>query len=39
LQPGGTYAASLGSQRVVFLVDPAAVPGPTPIIGRLVSLE
>jgi hypothetical protein len=39
LQPGGTYAASLGSQRVVFRVDPAAVPGPTPIIGRLVSLD
>jgi hypothetical protein len=39
LKPGGTYAASLGSQRIVFRVDPAAKPGPTPIIGRLVSLE
>ena len=39
LQPGGTYAASLGSQRVVFRVDPGAAPGSTPIIGRLVSLE
>ena len=39
LQPGGTYAASLGSHRVVFRVDPAAAPGPTSIIGRLVSLE
>ena len=39
LKPGGTYAASLGSQRTVFLVDPAATPGPTPIIGRLVSLK
>jgi hypothetical protein len=39
LKPGGTYAASLGPQRIVFLVDPAAVPGPSPIIGRLVSLE
>jgi hypothetical protein len=39
LQPGGTYAASLGAQRVVFRVDPVAVPGPTPIIGRLVSLD
>jgi hypothetical protein len=39
LKPGGTYAASLGSQRTVFLIDPAATPGPTPIIGRLVSLK
>jgi hypothetical protein len=39
LTPGGTYAASLGSQRVVFEVDPAAVPGPAPIIGRLVNLQ
>jgi hypothetical protein len=39
LKPGGTYAASLGSQRTVFLVDRHAEPGPTPIIGRLVRLE
>jgi hypothetical protein len=39
LKPGGTYAASLGSQRVVFLVDRYAAPGATPIIGRLVRLE
>lgn len=39
LKPGGTYAASLGSQRVVFLVDPAAATGPTPVIGRLVRLQ
>jgi hypothetical protein len=39
LKPGGTYAASLGSQRTVFLVDRHAAPGPTPIIGRLVRLE
>ena len=39
LKPGGTYAASLGSQRIVFLVDPRAEPGPTPIIGRLVRLK
>jgi len=30
---------SLGSQRTVFLVDPHAEPGPTPIIGRLVRLK
>jgi hypothetical protein len=39
LKPGGTYAASLGSQRIVFLVDRQAEPGPTPIIGRLLRLE
>jgi hypothetical protein len=39
LKPGGTYAASLGSRKTVFVVDPRAEPGPTPIIGRLVRLE
>jgi hypothetical protein len=39
LKPGGTYAASLGSQRTVFLVGRYAEPGPTAIIGRLVHLE
>jgi hypothetical protein len=39
LKPGGTYAASLGSRRTVFLVDRQAEPGATPIIGRLVRLE
>jgi len=39
LKPGGTYAASLGPQRTVFLIDRRAEPGPTPIIGRLVRLE
>jgi hypothetical protein len=39
LKPGGTYAASLGSRRMVFLVDRQAEPGATPIIGRLVRLE
>jgi hypothetical protein len=39
LKPGGTYAASLGSQRAVFLVDRYAEPGATAIIGRLVRLE
>jgi hypothetical protein len=39
LTPGGTYAASLGSQRVIFVVDPSAVPGPAPVIGRLVNLQ
>jgi hypothetical protein len=39
LKPGGTYAASLGPRRTVFLVDRQAEPGATPIIGRLVRLE
>jgi hypothetical protein len=39
LKPGGTYAASVGSRRAVFLVDRRAEPGSTPIIGRLVRIE
>jgi hypothetical protein len=39
LTPGGVYAASLGSRRIVFSVDREAESGPTPIIGRLVHLE
>jgi hypothetical protein len=39
LTPGGIYAASLGSRRVVFSVDRQAEPGMTPIVGRLVRLE
>jgi hypothetical protein len=39
LKPGGTYAASLGGQRAVFVIDSRAEPGPTPIIGRLVRLQ
>jgi hypothetical protein len=39
LKPGGTYTASLGSRRIIFVIDPRAEPGPTPIIGRLVRLE
>jgi hypothetical protein len=39
LKPGGTYAATLNSKRVVFKIDPAAQPGAAPIVGRLVSLQ
>jgi hypothetical protein len=39
LKPGGIYAASLGSRRVVFQVDPRAEPGRIPVIGRLVRME
>ncbi len=39
LKPGGTYEASQGSRKMVFLVDRSAQPGATPIIGRLVRLQ
>jgi hypothetical protein len=38
LAPGGTYAATVGSQRSEFKVDPLARPGASPIVGRLVRL-
>lgn len=38
LAPGGTYAATAGSQRSEFKVDPLARPGASPIVGRLVRL-
>lgn len=38
LMPGGTYAATLGSRKTVFKVDPLARPGSSPIVGRLVRL-
>jgi len=39
LTPGGTYAATFASRRIVFRVDPQAKPGPTPIVGRLLRME
>lgn len=39
LAPGGTYAATFASRRIVFRVDPKAKPGPTPIVGRLLRME
>jgi hypothetical protein len=39
LAPGGTYVATFGSRSIVFKVDPAAKPGPTPVIGRIVRFE
>jgi hypothetical protein len=39
LKPGGVYAASLGTRKVVFLVDAEAGPRPASVIGRLVRLE
>jgi hypothetical protein len=38
LTPGGTYTASLGSRRITFKIDSHAMPGSTPIIGRLLRL-
>jgi hypothetical protein len=39
LKPSGTYAATIGSKQVVFLVDAEADAGASPIIGRLVRLR
>ncbi|MEZ5890910.1 MAG: hypothetical protein R3D52_12165 [Xanthobacteraceae bacterium] len=39
LTPGASYLARLGGQEVIFNVDPAAKPGATPVISRLVRLE
>jgi hypothetical protein len=39
LTPGASYLARLGEQEIIFNVDPAAKPGATPVIGRLVRLE
>ena len=39
LKPGGTYAATLKSKRIIFRVDATAEPGAGPIVGRLVSLR
>jgi len=39
LTPGGIYAATFASQKIVFRVDAQAKPGPTPVVGRLVRLQ
>jgi len=36
LVPGGTYRAGAGGRQVVFKIDPAAKPGTSPMIGRLL---
>lgn len=38
LTAGGTYAVSLGSRRTTFKIDPHAISGSAPIIGRLLRL-
>ena len=39
LVPGGLYAATFKSSQVVFQVDPKALPGATPIVGRLLRMD
>jgi hypothetical protein len=39
LKPGGTYAATLKSKRIIFQVAADANSGSSPIVGRLVSLQ
>jgi hypothetical protein len=39
LAPGGLYAATFNSSKIVFQVDPQAKPGATPIIGRLLQMD
>ena len=39
LSPGGTYAATFGTSKIVFRIDPQAKPGATPIVGRLIRLD
>lgn len=38
LTAGGIYTASLGSRRATFRIDPGAMAGSTPIVGRLLRL-
>ena len=38
LSPGGVYGARWQKRLVVFKIDSAARPGPTPILGRLLRL-
>jgi hypothetical protein len=39
LAPGGTYAATFGTSKIVFRIDPQPKPGATPIVGRLIRLD
>jgi hypothetical protein len=38
LTPGATYRASVGANAIVFKIDPAARPGASPVVGRLLRL-
>ncbi len=37
LAPGGLYAARAGDRAIVFKIDPAAIGGRGPVVGRLLS--
>ena len=39
LKPGGTYVASVGPRKTTFMIDAHAIPGSTPIVGRLLRVE
>jgi hypothetical protein len=39
LAPGGTYAATFGTSKIVFRIDPQAKPGPAPVLGRLLQMD
>lgn len=36
LAPGGTYRATVGEATLEFRIDPSALPGPNPVVGRLL---
>ena len=36
LVPGGIYRATVGDVALEFQIDPLAVPGPSPVVGRLL---
>jgi hypothetical protein len=39
LAPGGVYRATSGDRKALFRIDPAAEPGETPLVGRLVLIS
>ena len=39
LAPGGTYAATFGTTKIVFRIDPQAKPGTAPVLGRLLQMD
>jgi hypothetical protein len=39
LAPGASYAVRLGSRQAEFKVDADALPGDTPVVGRLLRLD
>lgn len=38
LQPGGVYQVTAGNRKTTIMIDPAAKPGDTPVLRRLVKL-